>query len=194
MMEEVSYYIDRKYLVFRLTASLFLIACCFVVLTISLAGTPSLFVSSLLTNVLDPFLSVISLLGIFFFSFGVFHPLKIMLYRLPALTIQDAGIVANSSAFDAGFVPFDAISNVYTKQFLTDTYICIQLHDEKAFLKNTFFLKKWIMLVNKKLGFECILLQLFPGLSNSEIEEVAESIRDRKNFYKQKRKILLKED
>lgn len=194
MMEEVSYYADRRFLIFRLFAALLMMGLSFFVLVVSISSDPILFAPSILKDFLYPVLSVISLIGIFFFSFGFFFTLKMLVFRKPVLTIQESGIVDSSSAIDAGFISFDSIKKVYTKNFITDKYICIELIDEKEFLSKTFFLKRWTMLVNKKIGFELVLIQLFPQLSPSEIDEVAELIREHKNFYKQKRRILLKED
>lgn len=98
----------------------------------------------------------VGVIGTSFFGFCTIYLLRNALRPKPALVIDKNGIVDHSSAVGAGLITYDQIKEVYIKQ----EYIIVSLHDPETFLRREHSFKRGYRKLNKKLGFDYVMIDL----------------------------------
>ena len=114
---------------------------------------------------------------IFAFAFlgsGILVILRsVLFYRNRMIEIGDDYLVDKSSFVCGGKVRYAEIINVYIRGM----FLCIKLHEGDRFLKRQNFLKRVLMRLNKKMGYEYITIS--DNFLDTNLFEIKKIINDK---------------
>ncbi|MBD3329561.1 hypothetical protein GF357_03640 [Candidatus Dojkabacteria bacterium] len=92
--------------------------------------------------------TLIAILDIVLFSFGVVFNFKKLLDNKPGMIITEEGITDNSSAISMGFVPWEDIIGLSVNVVNNQKYLTVRLRDMDARIEQAKGLRKYFMEVN----------------------------------------------
>ena len=116
----------------------------FIVSGVNFALSPSRFVSSLFRSPSMIFISGIT--AIIFFSFVGYYLLKKLFDKTPGLIISDKGIVDNSGALSAGFIPWSDIKGIKETIVAKQKFITVVVRNPQFYIhRQPTRLKRWLM-------------------------------------------------
>ncbi len=115
---------------------------------------------------------------LFFSLFMAFGSLFILISKKEYLKINDEGITDNSSAISLGFIPWEDIIDVYDDNEVGVGFLELVIDDEEKYLSRTNFLKREIIKMNKKMGHQCVCINLeMTGYTIDELREIIQKYR-----------------
>ncbi|GMA08329.1 hypothetical protein GCM10025886_14800 [Tetragenococcus halophilus subsp. flandriensis] len=117
---------------------------------------------------------IIGLVGCLFFGYPTLIVFICLITFKPALKIDDKGLTDRSTGMSAGFIPYSQIKVVSNRQ----PYIVVHLNDPATFLKKEVFYKRIYRKINKKYGYDFIMIDL-TGHDNQKINGITKEINRR---------------
>jgi hypothetical protein len=99
------------------------------------------------------------------------------------LIIRDDGFIDQSSFLGFGFISWNDVLSIYSDYVLTEKYIMVELLDSQKYINPLSSLKKWLLKVNKKLGYSTI--QIVFTATKDNIDNVCSIMLEQWNKYKE---------
>ena len=105
-------------------------------------------------------IKVFLFVGFGFFGFATLYLMKRARIGENILTIDEKGIIDNSSSLALGFIPWEDIEEVHIKGTASNKFIELALKDEDKYLSNINKIKKAFILVQKKMRHNVVCISL----------------------------------
>ena len=74
------------------------------------------------------------------------------------LIIQTDGFIDQSSFIALGFVSWRDVISIYPQDVLMERYITVELNDAQKYIDHLSPFRKWLLKINRKVGFSTILI------------------------------------
>jgi len=71
---------------------------------------------------------------ILFFGYSCFIYIKKLFFSKPAIMVEKSGITDNSTAFSAGYIPWDEIKDIKANRFWAGNFVSISLKNPQTFI------------------------------------------------------------
>jgi len=120
---------------------------------------------------------IIGAIGCLFFGYTTLVVFMFIIMQKPALMIDDKGLTDKSSGMSAGFIPYNQIKVVSNRC----PYIVVHLKDPEAFLNKEPFYKRKYRRINKKYGYDYIMIDLVE-YDNQKIHGICKEINQRVKY------------
>ncbi|GBD80321.1 hypothetical protein TEHD86_0553 [Tetragenococcus halophilus subsp. halophilus] len=117
---------------------------------------------------------IVGLIGFLFFGYTTLIVFILIITFRPALKIDKKGLTDRSTGMSTGFISYNQIKVVSNRQ----PYIVVHLKDPEVFLSKAPFYKRKYRELNKKLGYDYIMIEL-TMYDNQEINSIAKEINQR---------------
>ncbi len=98
--------------------------------------------------------------GFLLFSYCSVCLVKKALSGKALLTVTPDGITDNSSELSFGFIPWSGIERIYLDSMMDNVFIEIQLKNEEAYIGKLRGIRKWAVLVNRRMGHQAVCITL----------------------------------